>query len=460
MRALYCLCGLLFAAAPALAQDPASLPGEPGSSDTPGPESTPELQPPDQLVEVPPDPTGAGPGPMEEELSEADLANLGFSGEEGGLDTSVRLSGFIDFGTEVALTDATEDLIGKSTMFVGNLNLYITKNISETVRMMAEIRFTYLPNGASTNPLDPPANTTTADYADFDRALRWGGIEIERVYLDWAAHRFLTIRVGQFLTPYGIWNVDHGSPTIITVSRPYSVGDNFFPERQTGFEFFGRSELSSYGTIGYHLTFSNGTGPASEYKDLDKNKAVGARAFFEYRKLGELKIGGSIYYGRDTASLPTTVPVNGELVFGEKITTQADILALAADASWRYRGIHLQAEFISRQMKYTDSGRTQAFSLATLSPSYPADSLTWGGYILGGYRFDWLGVMPYFMFEYMGGHDPTFQSIQRSPAFFAGINMRPLDAVAIKFEYAFVHFDQPFPPDDLQFFNAQLAWAF
>ena len=48
----------------------------------------------------------------------------------------------------------------------------------------------------------------------------WGSIILERAYIQWSKLDWLGVRVGQFLTPYGIWNVDHGTPTLITMFRP------------------------------------------------------------------------------------------------------------------------------------------------------------------------------------------------------------------------------------------------
>lgn len=92
-------------------------------------------------------------------------------------------------------------------------------------------------------------NTTALDYQDYYRALKWGGVEIERVYLEWLAHPLFNLRGGIFLTPYGIWNVDHGSPAIIPILRPATIGNGYIPERQTGLEVFGTLELTNTETL-------------------------------------------------------------------------------------------------------------------------------------------------------------------------------------------------------------------
>ena len=397
-------------------------------------------------------------------LSEQELRELGFAADAPALDTSVKLSGFIDFGTNVGLDEATRTgTTGRQAFYIGNLNLYISKALTENVRTMAEVRFTYLPNGAPKSLLEPArTSTAAADYSDFNRPLRWGGVEIERVYLDWAVHQYLTLRLGQFLTPYGIWNVDHGSPTIIPVSRPFVIGASYFPERQTGFELFGRWEATGVSTLGYHLTLSNGTGPAAEYKEIDMNKAVGGRFYWENRRVGEFRLGSSLYYGRDTDGVPTATIVGTERRVTEKLTTQADTLALGLDVQWKYRGLHIQSELLTRQVRYTTEGRVSAFTLSAGMPKYPADYTSLGGYLLLGYRFDWWGTMPYVVFQRIKEGDPLLGSGTGVTPYSVGLNIRPVEAVAVKLEYQHVKFDSDnlFLNDKFRMVGLQVAWAF
>ena len=120
-------------------------------------------------------------------------------------------------------------------------------------RTLTEVRFSYLPNGATTIDSTGKAtrtDTTVSDYTDGGHPIQWGGIVLERAYLEYAAHPLFNIRGGHWITPYGIWNVDHGSPVIIGVQRPYIIGDSLFPTSQTGIELFGTHNFSTF-EIGY-----------------------------------------------------------------------------------------------------------------------------------------------------------------------------------------------------------------
>lgn len=477
--------GLLMYAPGALAQapapqpdpTPAAAPAEPAPA-APA-EAAPAADPGVAATEanaLPPEPqpVDAAAAGGEVPLSQAELEALGFTAAEGGevstLDTDLHVSGFLDFNYSRLIAKKSSLNRGflprEHNFYVGNFNVYLTKNLSDTFRTMGEVRFTYLPNGYAPGTgvrSGSTPQTLSEDYADFDRNLKWGAIEIERVYLEWAPSRYFAARVGQFLTPYGVWNVDHGSPTFIPVQRPYVIGGSLFPERQTGFELYGRWDATNNGTLGYHFTLSNGGGPISEYRDLDDNKAVGGRLFWEQRGFGELKIGYSMYYGRTTDAVHGigVDAATGKLVPNEKVFVQYDQLSIAGDIVWKWKGLLLQAEYVSQQRAYTGKGRQAVFNTLEQKKVFPIDTPAWGAYGLVGYRLPWFGIMPYIIYSDFQladetGSDAGVRGVN------AGLNIRPIDAVVLKIEYAHSFLKEPLAgsKDPFKLIQAQIAWAF
>lgn len=416
-----------------------------------------------------PDAAATGVAASDQMLA-TELARLGLDAvaDGGAIDTSLKFSGFADFAL-MGVFGRAGDWRGAYERYpafaVGNFNLYTDKRLLETLRMFGEIRFTFLPNGTATPGAAPGdyQQTGAEDYANFKRPVSWAGIYIPRVYLEWTPYRFFGLRGGVILTPYGIWNVDHGSPTIIPVQRPFVVGQALFPERQTGIEVLGQFDIGSHSTIGYHLTISNGLGAVSEYRDYDSNKAIGGRLYWAFDGLGELRVGASAFYGQDTTAheMAAFAADGDHVVFTQKIDQQSDVLAVAGDVQWKYRGLHLQSELITQQRRYKDAGRPGSSNPFFGRYLAPSDRLNWGVYGLIGYRFEWFGIMPYFLAQFMDAFDPAAGALYFVNSFFAGINIRPVDVLVIKIEYNQSHFPRGFIiGGDTQLGQVQVAWAF
>ena len=462
---------------PTAAPDAAEAEAEPGTAagSTPAAAASEEeaaLQ--SARIESAPEPTPVGADTVEpepealEELSAAELATLGLDMDSQGLDTDLHFSGFMDV-TYLQLLNPEESVLtvpaygDSGSFFVGRFNLYATKNLTQTFSMMAEVRFTYAPNGTGTvQPGTTPVSTDSLDYSGSALTFRWGGVVIERAYGQWSPFPFLNLRVGQFLTPYGIWNVDHGSPVFIPVTRPFAVGGSYFPERQTGLDLFGRVGLTSALAAEYHLTLSNGLGPASEYRDLDDNKAIGGRLALEHLAGGSrFQLGGSVFYGESSESYPQ-IGVNDDgtaLTLVKGTSGQAEVLSAAADLLWQYRGFHLQIEWVGQRWEYANQGRTvlpTAGQLGIPPNATPADAFSSGGYALIGYRLPWWGLMPFATVEYANTNN--FGILTKTYFSQTGINLRPADAIVLKLEY---HFGFKGSPGTVgKTVAAQLAWAF
>jgi len=376
-------------------------------------------------------------------------------------DEHVTISGFADFAFRTLLMPSTALAAAyypkESSFVVGNLNLYLTKRLSSRWRSFVEVRFTYAPNGAVNADRSAFTKATGPDPADIEREMTWGGVVIERAYLEYEVNEHLTIQAGSFLTPYGIWNVDHGSPAIIPVFRPFIIGENLFPARQSGIHAYGARPFGEY-ELHYDVTVSNGRGPFDAFRDLDQNKALGARLELETPWLGGLRFGVSGYGGRFTDRPPDQVvaDASGKLVNSTPPGTSYDELSFGADVLWKHGPWHVQGEVIGNRRSYRVGERELARG------GFLPDDNEIGGYVLGGYRFaSWWHVMPFVQLETDEMRaNPDFGTGSIIKHGYLGLNFRPDPSVALKINYAGGEFTSVIGKFYYQALMAQAAWAF
>jgi hypothetical protein len=360
------------------------------------------------------------------------MAESSDAGDATDVDQTLNFYGFADFTLWMSLSDAQ---VGYpwTTFSIGNLNLYAGSELGDDWRWLSEVRFMYLPHGGATSLTSlETIDTTVIDYTDFGRTVRWGGISIERAYIEKTLHPLLTVRLGHFLTPYGIWNVDHGSPVIIPVTRPFIVGENLFPRTQTGIELYGTWNIDAT-QLGYHLTLSNGRGPVDAYQDFDHNKALGGRLFLRQdTSRGTLTLGASGYKGQytelhaafgvdDSGAFSTTYPIDAK----------RNEVSLAVDLKWEWQDLLVQAEAILNDATYVDGGRPASPNAALGGPpGFAADYRNRGYYGLLAYQTPFFGIMPYVFYE----HYWQRAAATESKAWRGGLNIRPTPRVSIKAE--------------------------
>jgi hypothetical protein len=373
-----------------------------------------------------------------------DLSTLGLEPGAPAFDDKLGIYGFADVGYISDELNKDVPFYGNHTksFLVGNLNLYLAKNLTAKARALAEVRFTFLPNG-SPNADGSVVDTTALDLTNFGRPSQWGGIVIERAYAEYDVTDHLTVRAGHWLTPYGIWNIDHGSPTVVSTIRPYIIGEQFFPEHQTGLDGFGAWSEAGF-KLGYHATVSNGRGAAEAQSDQDNKFAFGGRV--ELETPWGLKAGGSYYRGRYTGVATTA---------GALPDTYLEA-AYGGDAQYNHGALHVQAEVIARDRHYT-AGRRPA-----VAAGFAPDGRDFGFYVLAGYRFDVLwNVMPFAYYEDERPADQTYFSGVVDGN--VGLNFRPVPSLVLKVMASYSRSEADvgiLAGVSLREYTAQAAWVF
>jgi hypothetical protein len=384
-----------------------------------------------------------------------------------------KIYGFFDLGFYKAFyeEDSLYDLFlnESSTFVVTNLNVYLASQMTETLSALVELRFSFLPVGESTSAQVVHIGDTELQITEYERLdttvwdsstlmeFRQGGVNIERVHLNYEPLDWLNFLGGRFLTPYGIWNVDHASTVIMTVRSPYMVTRQMVPAAQTGIQIYGRLYPRYDLFFDYAVTLSNGRGAMDEVMDLDENKAVGLRLRFSYESDNiNISLGGYGYVGEvsDVTKTGHMVLKEDDMTLDEDVETPIwfEVTSVgkymeyitSADLLMEFWGVGLQSEFIWRYIDMEAPGvrdpDNNLFSGAPADlPLYTPTNSGIGYYALLYWELPlhrWISpvkITPYVMYEDTKDDDTTtFTTFQ---FLLAGLNVKPSPFVTLKGEY-------------------------
>lgn len=358
--------------------------------------------------------------------------------------------GFFDFtfGWMLPYEDSIFDgLINDNpTFMVNSVNLYFRSQMTDSLSVLAELRFTFDPLGQETS-LEFPGLEDQIPYERVDTSVenqfnkemfQLGGVGIERVQLTYRPFEWFGVIAGRYITPSGIWNVDHGAPVLITIRNPFMHTCTYIPHSQMGIQLFGRFIPKTFHYVNWAFTVSNGRGPADTLVDFDKNKGLGFRLDYDYETADfRFRLGGYGYMGDFTDHkkiLVSSAPFNVDTEITEKYTEYVGELDVLAE----FFRIRLQGEFMRGRINYDDDYRV--LRSQSLGVGYQPDYVYTDFYGLIGYILPldkWLGsmkIMPYFLYEYSDQDDSVAESLI-THILIGGINFKPSPYIVLKIEY-------------------------
>ncbi len=353
----------------------------------------------------------------------------------------LKIYGFTDMGFQYLWYPSASGLQpvieSRATTFVlGDINLFVDARPIDRWRALTEVRLTNYPNGdytvgapgkpfTRTSTTIQDTNSTSGGWAQ----VNWGGIVLERAQIEFTAADWLTIQTGYFFTPYGIWNVDHGAPTLIPLAEPYFVLRQAFPQQQLGVDLTGTFRPGRW-DLEYHAYVSNGRTPGQV--DLINAKMVGGR--LALRKLwngNTLAFGASGYWGKYgdiqptiTSFTPLTYDMPEVVAFSEG--------GAGADISIDLGRLRLRSEIVLQRREYEAGKR----DVGIFPGSFKPDFTLWGVYALAAYRLPFLGLEPYVYAE----HDEGFLEVaQAVGGVSGGVNIHFNPWAELKLQYQYIH---------------------
>jgi hypothetical protein len=349
---------------------------------------------------------------IEEDLELTDLTSSQETTEELVRPQLLKLYGFMDFGFQKSFYSDESQLntvlvTRANTFMLGNLNVFFDAQPHDDWRALLEVRFTNLPHGEETQVASPagPYERTDTETSDFTSGTArndvvLGSTVIERAWAEWMSSDVFRVRAGYFFTPFGIWNIDHGSPTLISITLPVALqAGQYFPSRQLGVQALG-SLYSDDWEYGYHLWLGNGR--TFSQVDFSDDKAFGSR-LFTGNTLGPVitKLGVSGYYGTfgDVEKRAILEP-GGDPLVDATIETRHVVKArewvVGGDAALDIDALRLRSELILRRVEYEQGKRS------LIAPGYEnPDAYYWDAYLLAAYRLPFWGLEPFGFFEFI-----------------------------------------------------------
>jgi len=405
-------------------------------------------------------------------------------------DDKFQIYGFSDmtiskyFPEENSLVRSIYRMDEKANFSLDHVNLYTSFRPNKHLRFLAELSFQdepvyfqdsvgqrwvmpgmpefFIPGSDSVwvTPKLAPKNKIQRGIEFFD----WGSFSVERALFSVYLNRYFNFSFGKFITPAGIWNVDHGSPVIMTISQPtqYSYAQ-IYPKSQLGIMedgkiFIGDADLS------YSLYLSSGRENQSLYSA--KDLSVGGQLRLNLPLLDEFNVGFSGYTGRVNTKLRYAVnTIKNLMTFAiESKFTDVDTFMYRENvvggdirlSKWRTT---LQAELNYQHI--TDHRKASNNTSGTLAT-----------YVIGSVdalKKEALKITPYAYYEYLKYLDRSQNPLNNISVmsegyhkFMGGINFRAFTNYGIKLEYNFTRLlmTESSPDEEISGVGAQFYIAF
>jgi hypothetical protein len=279
----------------------------------------------------------------------------------------LKIYGFADMGFQYVQIDKSSILanvydVNNPDFILGNVNLYFDAQPVDNWRALVEVRFTNAPQGKITNFGGLGGQFTRSSTASDDssgaalNAPLWGGsVIIERAWLEYNRFQAVKLRVGNWFTPFGIWNEDHGTPTLISLAWPQFMTQRWMPLRQTGLMAYGSTFAGSW-ELGYAATLSNGRQEDANL-NIDGTLGFGGRAYAR-RDTGSVNstLGVSFFSGKSRNRVVSVTGVD-PISFRAESTYEYQEYVVGADASLDIGSTRIRSEGVVRRLTYTPGKR-------------------------------------------------------------------------------------------------------
>ena len=426
---------------------------------------------------------------VDEELETAamdrdDLAMQVMDAAAAAAEQKFTVSGFMDLSWTGIIPDKEDNfsftmLSRYNSFYQTGVNLYFKSQMTDTLSALVETRFSYSPLGrmdSIPSVVVVDGNEVARDgefqrtdtYASYqyEGGTYLGGVNIERAHLDWKPRDWFGFRAGRYLTPFGIWNEDHGAPVVLTAALPYLISFEVAPVAQTGLMLFGSGFPTDFLSLEYAVTLSNGRGPTESFVDTDDNKAIGLRtkAIFsgdDWR----VQLGSYGYYGKytDIQTEQHTI-INGtefELLAKDVILQKYKEYLGTLDLKMQWRGLSLFGEAGLLKVEQIVPLESVGFDGST---NYEPNYLSKTAYAMLSYQlplenvFDTLTITPFVGIDTLTLTDAIEDN--NFVVYRFGINWKPSPFVTIKTNALQVNLENPNLPSELWFIKGQIAVSF
>lgn len=283
----------------------------------------------------------------------------------------------------------------KNRFVLGDLDLFVTSQLSEDVSFLSEIEFEFQEQGENV-------------------------VDVERLLLKYEYADWLNASAGRGHTPIGYWNTHyhHGRWLYTTVERPllfeFEDHGGILPIHYVGVELSGRAVATESLLLDYNAVVANGRGRTTEAiqlgDDINDNKMWNFRVGVEPAQLfPELKLGASVLGDQipKNPAVPGREQSLDELIAGGYLVYLQDPIEFLLEGQW---------------IQHQDSSTYE----------------NWGGYAQLAYRYR--KVKPYYRFDILqvDPNDPFYAELpnaQNTKQHTFGLRWDWSTFAALKFEY-------------------------